>query len=721
MIQEYIDKYKELGWVVMPIAHNEKRPVIKNWSKITSNEETIGYFNEGSNLGVIMGKASGVMCVDVDIKHADGLATLADLEEKLGELPKTVMSETPSGGIHYYFKYDKNIINRKKVGEGIDIQSDGTQTLEAPSVIDGNTYEWVYDPFEYEVAELPENWLTFLCNKGDIDELQLSAAPFEAPKQVPEGGRNNTIAQFVGSMLGRKLQKNTVLNKALKYNQEACDPPLDDDEVRTIVESMIKTDISHKSERLKDSINENLPKTPVDTDKDSNTLPPWIFFDETGTPSIDEKKFAEWYVGRNEIHCVNGRFFSRYGLIADGWFESNIHNIIGTIVKTKLAAKVSDLLKAVKNECFKDVSEPDPYKIQFDNCAINVENGRLEQCEDFFTLHQIPHNYNPDAKCPIWLSFMKTLFHEEDIRVVQEFLGYCLVPNTLCQTSLFITGEGGEGKSRITIMLEHILGENSVVIGDFKGLQDKFSMSSLDNQMLFIDDDLSLDALDDTSNFKKIVTAETMLEVEPKGKPKYKTKLYSRILCCGNGAVTSKFDRSDGFYRRLLVCKVKPIAKDRKVDRRLSEKLKKESEGIINWMLEGLLRVVNNGFVIDPSDRMAGNVKELRDNSDTISLFMKDEQYIEYTLNEDDRVSIKQLHEAYEDWCNRNAYICIHKNSFSKTIRRVYKQLLKDQTDDSDLAMSLVNIERATIDGKQVRSCCGIRIKNYKNSFTVKK
>ena len=715
-VKEYAEQYNNLGWVVMPITANSKRPFIKNWSKIKSNDETLNKFNDDSNIGIIMGKVSGIMCIDVDVKAADGVTTLNDLEQKYGSLPSTVMSETPSGGIHYYFKYHEGIINRKKVGEGIDIQADGTQTLEEPSTVDGNTYEWVNSPFDTEVAELPDAWIDFLMSKSSAkssdDSLALSALPFIPPEVTKEGSRNNTLAAYVGSMLGKKLKKKTVLNKALRYNEENCDPPLDEEEVETIVNSMIKTDITNKSSKVIESINENSPDEVSD-------IPCWLFFDETGAATIDEKKFSEWYVEKYQIHCINGRFFSCNGLIGDGWFENNIHNLIGGIIKTKLAAKVSDLLRVIKNEAYKEVDTPDPYKIQFQNQAFNLKSGKIVPCEDFFTVHQIPHDYDSAADCPQWKRFMKELFFEEDIPVVQEYLGYCLLPNTLAQTSLFITGEGGEGKSRITIMMEHVLGANSVVIGDFKGLQDRFSLSSLDNQMLFIDDDISMDALDDTSNFKKIVTAETMLEVEQKGKPKYKTKLYSKILCCGNGAVTSKFDRSDGFYRRLLICKVKPIKKGRPIDRTLSEKLKEETPGVINWLLEGALRVINNGFVITPSHRMNDQLKELRDNSDTIGLFLNDNQYITYTMDEEDKVSVKQLYDAYETWCQDNSYICIHKNTFGKTVRKIYKCILQSKEDDVQKIADLTSIERVYVDKKQVRGIAGIKINNYRRSFTV--
>lgn len=711
---EYAKAYDKLGWVVMPIKPNDKRPIIKNWSKIQSNDETLDKFKDTSNIGIIMGATSNLVCIDVDVKHTDGVATLEKLEEQLGELPQTVMSETPSGGIHYYFKYVKGIRNRKDVGEGIDIQADGTQTVEAPSQIDGTYYEWVNSPFEYEIAELPQKWKQYLCEEVDEDTLLLSNKPFEAPSEVEEGGRNNTLASYVGSLLGKKLKKATVLKKALKYNEESCNPPLDEDEVKTIVDSMIKTDKTNKANNVEKSINESK----LDSSNEDDLKVDWISFDETGTVNINDKKFAEWYVKRNELYCINDRFYTRYGQISDNEFRNNIHNIIGGIITTRLSAKVESLLASVKNEAFTKLDAPDKYKVQFDNISFDVRHGKLEECDTFFTLHQIPHNYDAKADCPKFKRFINNLFYEEDIPVIQEYLGYCLVPNTLAQTALFIVGEGGEGKSRITILMEHIIGHDNVVIGDFIGLQDKFSTTSLDKQMMFIDDDLSLEALDDTSNFKKIVTAETTMEVEPKGKPKYKTKLYSRILCCGNGAIQSKFDRSDGFYRRLLISKVKPVHYD-KPDRTLSDQLDKEIPGIINWLLEGLCRVVRNGFIIEPSVRMTQELQSVRDSSDTIQLFMSDEQLIEYTGDKDDKVSIKQLYDAYENWCQDNNYLVIHKNTFGKVIRKTYKANLSKKIMNPQRVSDLISQEKVYINKKQVRGIVGVQLKNYKKSFTV--
>ena len=41
----------------------------------------------------------------------------------------------------------------------------------------------------------------------------------------------------------------------------------------------------------------------------------------------------------------------------------------------------------------------------------------------------------------------------DDILTLQEYLGYCLIPSTKGQKMLIITGKGGEGKSRIGLVM----------------------------------------------------------------------------------------------------------------------------------------------------------------------------------------------------------------------------------------------------------------------------
>ena len=48
---------------------------------------------------------------------------------------------------------------------------------------------------------------------------------------------------------------------------------------------------------------------------------------------------------------------------------------------------------------------------------------------------------------------------EETILTLQEFIGYSVIPTTRAQAMIMIIGNGGEGKSRIGVVLSRILAE----------------------------------------------------------------------------------------------------------------------------------------------------------------------------------------------------------------------------------------------------------------------
>lgn len=57
-------------------------------------------------------------------------------------------------------------------------------------------------------------------------------------------------------------------------------------------------------------------------------------------------------------------------------------------------------------------------------------------------------------------AFLSELLEDEDILTLQEYLGYCLIPTTRGQTMMLLKGNGGEGKSRIGVVMQAMLGAN---------------------------------------------------------------------------------------------------------------------------------------------------------------------------------------------------------------------------------------------------------------------
>ena len=170
---------------------------------------------------------------------------------------------------------------------------------------------------------------------------------------------------------------------------------------------------------------------------------------------------------------------------------------------------------------------------------------------------------------------------------------------------MLIVGKGGEGKSRIGLVLKRLMGDAASNGSVQKVENNRFARADLERRLLMIDDDMDMNALPKTNYIKTIVTAEAKLDLERKGVQSYQRDIYARFLCFGNGALTSLYDHSDGFFRRQLILTTKDKPADRTDDPFLVEKMCAELEGILLWCLEGLHRLVQNDFRFTVSERAA--------------------------------------------------------------------------------------------------------------------
>lgn len=123
-----------------------------------------------------------------------------------------------------------------------------------------------------------------------------------------------------------------------------------------------------------------------------------------------------------------------------------------------------------------------------------------------------------------------------------------------------LIGKGGEGKSRIGLVMRSLLGINMNMTSIQKIETNRFSRADLENRLLMVDDDMDMSALPKTNYIKSIVTSECKMDVERKGIQSYQSLLYVRFLCFGNGVLTALHDRSNGFYRRQIVLTQKSFA-----------------------------------------------------------------------------------------------------------------------------------------------------------------
>ena len=395
-------------------------------------------------------------------------------------------------------------------------------------------------------------------------------------------------------------------------------------------------------------------------EKAERDLPEWV-----EEKSINEVMFAEEYLKNRPMRCLHSHLFDIDGFVSDEKLKSDIYLKIKDYVKTGVEKRADNLLKVIKLSCQVDDMPVDMNRIHFANGTYEIGKGFVEH--KAWTINRLPVAYNPNAPNPErWLKFLKELLDNEDIATLQEFMGYTLIPCTKAQTMLLIIGKGGEGKSRIGVVLRNILGIN-MNTGSLKKLEcNRFCLADQENKLLLFDDDISIESLPSTNVIKSVVTAEGKMDMEQKGKQSFQGVLYVRLMGLGNGALKSLYDRTQGFYRRQLILTTKDKPVDRVVDKNLSDKLLAEIDGIVLWCIEGLLRLIDNGFEFTVSDKAQKAKEEMICENNNIVSFLGSTGYISF--GKDRVASSKKLYEAYSSWAYNNAEKPLAQVSFFKYI-----------------------------------------------------
>ncbi len=429
--------------------------------------------------------------------------------------------------------------------------------------------------------------------------------------------------------------------------------------------------------------------------KRDRELPDWML-DKT---TVNELIFSRMFMGQHPMKCIKGVFYDYDGVVDENELGNEIYNILMKAVWFGLPKKVSNIIDSLRHYCY---SEPLPPDLNY----IHLNNGKLDLNGNFypdkeFCLNRLNIDYDPT----IWqgayyperfLQFLYELLYPEDIAALQEYLGYLLIPSTKGQKMMFLIGQGGEGKSRIGIVLREIFRDNMLTGNIHRIETDRFFRYNLKDRLLMIDDDMQMQALSSTGYIKNLVTAETPIDVEAKGKQSEQALLYTRLLCFGNGSPKTLYDKSKGFSRRMIILTTLPPPERRIIDPYIAEKFIAEKEKIFCWMYDGLLRLLANNYRFTISERARRNVMETMQDNCNITEFLEDTDRVMY--GENYRVTSSKLYDCYTRWCEDNALTSLKRDTFITWVK---------QNEDEFHIKYSTHIPN---DGKNVRGFTGITL-----------
>lgn len=306
-----------------------------------------------------------------------------------------------------------------------------------------------------------------------------------------------------------------------------------------------------------------------------------------------------------------------------------------------------------------------PYLVNVRNGLLDIRNMSFkEHTPSYLSTVQLNVEYNPQVDCPQFKKFLNEVLDCKLIPLVQEIVGYLLTTNTASQKAFVFWGPARTGKSTLLWVVEYLLlGKKNVSNIPWQEIGDKFKTAELLGKLANVFSDLPSKSIDDTGIFK-VVTGEDYLMAEKKNKNPFKFKPFARLVFSCNELPRNYVDRTEGFYRRLIIVPFNRQIEKNKIDKALKYKFQREKEGIFNWALEGLKRLYENNFEFSENELTDGVKKEYkRENNNVIS-------FVEECCELDGLFSCSriEIYEAYKEFCVEAGLKTLSQIKFNKEL-----------------------------------------------------
>ncbi|WP_298619099.1 phage/plasmid primase, P4 family [uncultured Zoogloea sp.] len=320
--------------------------------------------------------------------------------------------------------------------------------------------------------------------------------------------------------------------------------------------------------------------------------------------------------------------------------------------------KISELLALL--EAFQAETEGN---VLPDRTVLCLRNGAF----DTSTCELLPHDpayrhktkidisWTPDASCLRWQQFLEEIFapdsdKSEKINFLQEWFGYCLVPDNSQHKFVWMVGGGGNGKSVLLNTLTYLVGSENISNAHIEALDKTFVRAELQDKLLNISSEMSASATMADSHLKAIVSGD-VLQAERKYQDSFSFRPFVRLIAATNH-LPRLLDLSTGFFRRAIILNFNRQFGEQDRDVNLEGNLKEELPGILRWALDGLARLRQQGrFTTVPSSE--SSLATYRADSDTEGLFAADM----LTLGEAGLGSTpNSIYDCYTEWCRANGF-----------------------------------------------------------------
>ena len=490
---------------------------------------------------------------------------------------------------------------------------------------------------------------------------------------IPEGQRDNTMTAIVGHYCAnrdlRLLGKDMILNICLNHNKTYCQPPLEDqaiiDKVNFFFDVEANKDEAYKGMKsqkpqfeatvMAQNVTKHLKNQGIILKYDQFSKMYYYTMDDEGPwqCTFDYTLINRWI--REVITSPH------YG--DPSWDKRSY------VEETRAALEEQSTSPFKKHSDFDlgaNSEELSKYIVVNDGMLDWKTKELLPWNPDYHTTIAFDIDYDPHAECPHFEQYLKEWLPDEKVRlVIQEFLGYCLIPNTNFRKALFLYGKGRNGKSIFIEFLQDIFEGLSSTLS-YDALFQRFGPANLKDKLVNIYDDTNVSFAKDTGIAKNLIAGGT-ISAEFKGKNHFTFTNVARIIFSAQETPRTA-DTTLAWYDRWFFIKFpNTFRASNTMKEEMLGNMRNERSGIFNWMVEGLTRLMKqDGFT--SSSQIDEYTLEYRGLNDNVVQFLNNYCIELPDDDQNNRISCNHLYQIYQLYTEKDNLRCVSKKIFKTRI-----------------------------------------------------
>lgn len=234
------NNYIKKGIKILPIIPNKKIPMIEKWNEDCSSDrlQILYWYESNHDMNfAIPCYENNLFVIDLD-RHdpeKDGVDNFNKLINDISDFPididlfdycKTLIQETPSGGMHIIYQSDEElsqvngVANAFKDYPGIDLRNRNYIVAE-PSTINGKPYKFLNN---LAPQQMPKELKEFILKNVSIKPEEKQ--PYKKPQSVECGDRDNQLFSYINNIYFKtSLDYDEILCLAKNFNETVLEEP----------------------------------------------------------------------------------------------------------------------------------------------------------------------------------------------------------------------------------------------------------------------------------------------------------------------------------------------------------------------------------------------------------------------------------------------------------------------------------------------------------------